>query len=79
VRSCYEKNTSIQFVDSLYGPDKINVPVLAIIAKAPFWTPDTEQFFRSLVPDFEFHQREGVGQFLMIEKPKQFNDHFSKQ
>jgi len=60
--------------DSLYGPDKINVPVLAIIAKAPFWPPDTEQFFRSLAPDFEFHQWEGVGHFLMMEKPKQFND-----
>ena len=60
--------------DSLYGADKINVPVLAIIAKAPFWPPDTEQFFRSLAPDFEFHQWEGVGHFLMMEKPKQFND-----
>src|SRR6185503_17283998 len=60
--------------DSLYGPDKINVPVLAIIAKAPFWPPDTEQFFRSLAPDFELHQWEGVSHFLMMEKPKQFND-----
>jgi len=60
--------------DSLYGPDKINVPVLAIIAKAPFWPPDTEEFFRSLAPDFELHQWEGVGHFLMMEKPKQFND-----
>jgi pimeloyl-ACP methyl ester carboxylesterase len=60
--------------DSLYGPDKINVPVLAIIAKAPFWPADTEQFFQSLAPDFEFHAWEGAGHFLMIERPKQFND-----
>jgi pimeloyl-ACP methyl ester carboxylesterase len=60
--------------ESLYGPDKINVPVLAIIAKAPFWPPDTEQFFRSLASDFELQQWEGVGHFLMMEKPKQFND-----
>ena len=60
--------------DSLYGPDKMNVPVLAIIAKAPFWPPDTEEFFRSLAPDFEFHQWEGVSHFLMVDKPKQFND-----
>ncbi len=39
--------------DSLYGPDKMNVPVLAILAKSPFWQPDTEQFFRSIAPDFE--------------------------
>lgn len=60
--------------DSLYATDKINVPVLAILAKAPFWPPDTEAFFRSLAPDFEFQQWEGVGHFLMMEKPKQFND-----
>ena len=60
--------------ESLYGPDKMNVPVLAIIAKAPFWPPDTEQFFRSLAPDFEFQEWEGVGHFLMMERPKQFND-----
>jgi len=60
--------------DSIYGPDKINVPVLAILAKSPFWQPDTEQFFRSLAPNLEFQMWEGVGHFLMMEKPKQFND-----
>ena len=60
--------------DSLYATDKINVPVLAILAKTPFWPPDTEAFFHSLAPDFEFQQWEGVGHFLMMEKPKQFND-----
>ena len=60
--------------ESLYGPDKINVPVFAVVAKSPFWPADTEQFFRSLAPDFEMQWWEGVGHFLMIEKPKQFND-----
>jgi pimeloyl-ACP methyl ester carboxylesterase len=60
--------------DSLYGPDKINVPVFAILAKSPFWAADTEQFFRSLAPDFELQWWEGVGHFLMMERPKQFND-----
>ena len=60
--------------DSLYGPDKISVPVLAILAKSPFWQPDTEQFFRSLAPNLEFQMWEGVGHYLMMEKPKQFND-----
>ena len=60
--------------ESLYGPDKISVPVFAIVAKSPFWLADTEQFFRSLAPDFEMQWWEGVGHFLMIEKPKQFND-----
>jgi pimeloyl-ACP methyl ester carboxylesterase len=60
--------------DSLYGPDKINVPVLAILAKSPFWPPDTEQFFRSIAPDFELQWWEGVDHFLMMERPKQFNE-----
>jgi pimeloyl-ACP methyl ester carboxylesterase len=60
--------------DSLYGPDKMNVPVFAVIAKSPFWPADTEQFFRSIAPDFEIQWWEGVGHFLMMEKPKQFND-----
>ena len=60
--------------ESLYGPDKINVPVFAILAKSPFWLPDTEEFFRSLAPDFEIQWWEGVGHFLSMEKPKQFND-----
>lgn len=60
--------------DSLYGPDKISVPVLAIMAKSPFWPPDTEQFVRGLAPDLEFQMWEGVSHFLMMEKPKQFND-----
>ena len=60
--------------ESLYGPDKINVPVLAILAKSPFWAPDTEQFLRSLAPDLEFHMWEGVDHFLHLEKRKEFND-----
>jgi pimeloyl-ACP methyl ester carboxylesterase len=60
--------------DSIWGPDKINMPVLAIMAKSPFWPPDTEQFYRSIAPDLEFQIMDGVGHFLMMEKPKQFND-----
>lgn len=59
--------------ESLYGPDKINVPVLAILAKSPFWAPDTEQFFRSLAPDLEFQMWENVDHFLFMGKPKEFN------
>ena len=60
--------------DALYGPDKINVPVFAVLAKSPFWAADTEEFFRGIAPDFEIQWWEGVGHFLMMEKPKQFND-----
>jgi pimeloyl-ACP methyl ester carboxylesterase len=60
--------------DALYRPDKINVPVFAILAKSPFWPADTEEFLRGLAPDLELHWFEGVSHFLMMEKPKQFND-----
>ncbi len=60
--------------DSLYATDKINVPVFAILAKSPFWPADTEDFLHSLAPDFEMQWWEGVGHFVMMEKPKQFND-----
>jgi pimeloyl-ACP methyl ester carboxylesterase len=60
--------------DSIYAPDKMNVPVLAILAKSPFWQADTEEFFRSIAPNLDFDMWEGVGHFLMMEKPKQFNE-----
>ena len=60
--------------DSIWGPDKINVPVLAILAKSPFWPADTEQFYRSIAPSLDFQWWDGVGHFIMMEKPKQFND-----
>ncbi|HKG97623.1 MAG TPA: alpha/beta hydrolase [Pyrinomonadaceae bacterium] len=60
--------------ESLYGPDKISVPVLAILAKSPFWQPDTEEFLHSLAPDLELQWFQGVDHFLMMEKSKEFNE-----
>jgi pimeloyl-ACP methyl ester carboxylesterase len=60
--------------DSIWGQDKINVPVLAVMAKSPFWPADTEQFYRGIAPKLEFVMWDGVGHFLMMEKPKQFNE-----
>ena len=59
--------------ESLYATDKINVPVLAILAKSPFWAPDTEQFLRSLAPDLDYQMWDGVDHFLFMGKPKEFN------
>src|SRR5258705_9301923 len=59
--------------ESIWGQDKINVPVLAILAKSPFWPADTEQFYRSIAPNLDFQMFDGVGHFLMMEKPKEFN------
>ncbi len=59
---------------SIWGDDKINVPVLAIMAKNPFFGPDLEQHYRGIAPKLEFHLWDGVGHFLMMDRPKEFND-----
>ena len=56
-----------------YGNDTIKVPVLAILAKSPFWGPDTETFLRSVVPNLDFRMWEGVSHFLMMERPQEFD------
>jgi len=58
---------------SIWGEDKINVPVLAIMAKNPFYPPNVEESFRKIAPQIEFQMWDGVGHFLMMEKPKEFN------
>jgi pimeloyl-ACP methyl ester carboxylesterase len=60
--------------DSIWGQDKINVPVLAILARSPFYPPDTEQFYRSIAPKLDFQMWDDVGHFLMMEQPKRFNE-----
>lgn len=62
------------FDDSIWGLDTIKVPVLAVMAKSPFWPADTEQFYRGIAPKIDFQMWEGVGHFLHMERPKQFND-----
>jgi pimeloyl-ACP methyl ester carboxylesterase len=59
--------------DALWGDDKMNVPVLAIMAKTAFFPPNLEEIYGTLAPNLEFHQWEGVGHFVMTEKPKEFN------
>src|SRR6185295_6178223 len=59
--------------EKIYAPDPIKVPVLAILAKSPFWAADTESFLRTLAPDLEYYMWDGVSHFLMIDKPQEFN------
>ncbi|HZM85885.1 MAG TPA: alpha/beta hydrolase [Blastocatellia bacterium] len=59
--------------ESNWKQDKIDVPVLAVLAKSPFWPADNEQFFRSVAPKLDYQMWDGVSHFLMMEKPKEFN------
>jgi len=57
----------------LWKPDKINVPVLMILAKQPIWSAEYEQFVRGIVPDLDYQVWENVSHFLMMEQPAKFN------
>jgi pimeloyl-ACP methyl ester carboxylesterase len=57
----------------LWKPDKIDVPVLMILAKQPIWSAEYEQFVRGLVPDLDYQVWENVSHFLMMEQPEKFN------
>ena len=61
--------------ESIYAPDKISVPLLAILASSSFGQQkDIESFLRSLAPDLEFRMWDGVSHFLMMERPREFNE-----
>ncbi len=54
--------------------DPVKVPALALMAKSPFWNDDYKAFVKKLVPGLEYREFDGVGHFLFMEKPKEFND-----
>ncbi|MBX7219560.1 MAG: alpha/beta hydrolase [Blastocatellia bacterium] len=56
----------------IWKEDTISVPVLAILAKSPFWAPDTESFYRKTAPQLDFQMWDGVSHFLMMEEPEKF-------
>lgn len=58
---------------TIYGDDKINVPVLAVMAKNPFFPPNLEEVYRNLIPNLEYYMWDGVGHFLHMERPQEFN------
>lgn len=58
---------------ALWKPDKIDIPVLRVLAKQPAWTPEYEQFVRSLVANLDYQVWDNVSHFVMMEKPREFN------
>jgi len=58
--------------NAIWTQDKINVPALAVMTK--MWPPDNEQFYRSIAPQLDYQSWDGVSHFLMMEKPREFND-----
>lgn len=60
--------------EAIWKLDKIEVPVLAIMARSRYLAADSEQFYRSIAPRMTYQVWEGVGHFLMMEKPAEFNE-----
>ncbi len=58
---------------ALWKTDKIEVPVLIILARSPFWKADYEPFLRSFIPNLQYETFEDVSHFLMLDKPREFN------
>ena len=56
----------------LWTPDRIDVPVLMVLAKQPMWNSDYEQFARSIIPQLDYQVWDNVSHFLMMEKPAEF-------
>lgn len=59
--------------EDLWKEDKIDVPVLMVLAKQPAWSPEYEQFVRRLIPKLDYQVWENVSHFLMMEKAREFN------
>lgn len=58
----------------LWATDRIDVPVLAILASSSaWWPPDVEATYRSIAPRLDFQMWDGVSHFLMMEEPQRFN------
>lgn len=60
--------------EKIWKSDKINVPVLAIMAPSPFWPANVKDQFTEIAPKIDFQMWSGVSHFLFMEKPKDFND-----
>jgi pimeloyl-ACP methyl ester carboxylesterase len=52
---------------------KVSAPVVVINARSPWWKNGYENYVRSLSPQSDYHIMDGVGHFLMLEKPVEFN------
>ena len=67
-------------MEGMFGADQpdwdlqhVNVPVFVINAPNPMWTDAYKDYVRSLSPQSDYRTIDGVGHWLMLEKPAEFN------
>ncbi len=60
--------------EKIWIDDKINVPVLAIMASGPFWPANLKEQYTKIAPQLDFQMWTDVSHFLHMEQPKEFNE-----
>lgn len=58
---------------ALWTEEKIEVPLLHLLARSPFWDEDYEAYVRSLAPQVHYQVLDGVSHFLMMDSPAEFD------
>jgi pimeloyl-ACP methyl ester carboxylesterase len=61
------------FDPEIWTDDPIEVPLLLLLAKSPFWSEEYEAYVRKLASDVDWRVFDGVGHFLMLQKPEAIN------
>lgn len=56
-----------------WDPSPVKVPLLVLNARNAIWTAEDETHMRSVSTQVEYRTIEGVGHWLMFEKPAEFN------
>lgn len=59
--------------ESIWTNDKITLPALAIMAENP-WPKDNAEIYKVIALGIDYQQWTGVSHFLMMERPKEFNN-----
>ena len=58
---------------AIWTDDKVDRPVLAVMAQSEWWPPNTRERFAEVAPNMEWHMWTGVSHFLQMERPSEFN------
>ena len=70
--------TAALFDPSIWKDDRIAVPLLVINHQSPMWSDEYVQAVRALADDVDYQTIDGVDQFLMLEKPDEFNSRLER-
>jgi pimeloyl-ACP methyl ester carboxylesterase len=70
----------VSAMDGMFSPEHpdwdlqhVTIPVLLINAPNPMWNDDYKEYVRALSPQTDYRSIDGVGHWLMLEKPAEFN------